>query len=99
MKKLTPKQHLTVSNILIAIGAVFALIDIVFYDILIGENKNQPVLIILALVFLVLSMVYRHRFVKCPHCGDPLTGSKQLPQLCPRCGKSLDSLPTESDNL
>ena len=98
MKKLTPKQNQLVANIIMGIGAAFAAVDILFFDLLAGENNNQPVLIILAFVFFVLGFAYRLKFVKCPHCGDGLTGQKKVPDVCPACGKSLDYTKEEADS-
>ena len=93
MKKTNPKIHLLIANIIMGIGAAFAAVEILLFDILAGfQNQNQPILLILALVFFVLGIAYRFIMVTCPFCGDHLMGNKKIPQICPGCGSDLHKM-------
>lgn len=84
------KSRFLVFNILMALGTVCAAADIV-YDFATGvQNKNLPVMIALAFIFLVVGTVLRFTWVKCPHCGDQLIGHKKVPVKCPVCGTMSD---------
>ena len=95
MNNIKPKTHLTISNIIMYIGAAFAAIDII-YDLYTGaNNENLPIAIILAVIFFIAGIVYRFTMVKCPHCGDRLMGKKDLPDKCPNCGLDINKTAEE----
>lgn len=92
MKKLTVKQ---LAAIQIAFYVVAAILAIASY---LTEMKGGPrPLLWLAIAFVVISIVWRIIFVKCPCCGDTLSGSKTIPDTCPSCGFDLTTLPKEGD--
>lgn len=92
MKKLTLKQHVHLQTGLAIIGVVLALVGRIF-----TEHGKLHFTFYLAIACIVASVVLRFLFIKCPHCGDRLLGSRVLPQYCPNCGQSLDTHPTEGE--
>ena len=88
MKHLTVRQHAAIQTGCNIVGVACALIS--FF----ADSYHQPALW-LAIGFVVLGVVWRAIFIKCPHCGDGLTGSRSIPHNCPSCGKSLHENPTK----
>lgn len=84
------KSRFTIYNIFMVLGTVCAATDIL-YDFATGiQNKNLPLMIVLAFVFFITGVILRFTFVKCPHCGDKLIGQKTVPAKCPLCGTMAD---------
>lgn len=92
MKKLTVKQHSNIQLVFLLIGAALALIAQ-------GMEVSAPFYILLALAVacVIGGIAWRMVFIKCPYCGDKLTGSRVIPKYCPNCGKSLDTNPNEGE--
>lgn len=89
MKKLTPKVHMTIANVLMGAGVVYNLADMVINGMTL---KWVPTIIAVALV--AAGAVWRYTLVKCPHCGDKFKGiHSNLPDRCPNCNERLDKLP------
>ena len=86
MKKLTVKQHAAIQTVLYLLGIVLVLSYYAY---------EATVALWITPVCIVAGIVWRFLFIKCPHCGDKLTGSRRIPQCCPNCGKSLDENPVE----
>ena len=94
MKKLTVKQLAQIQTVFYILAAVFAVVSYL------TEAKGEPrPLLWVAGIFVIISFVWRLVFVKCPGCGDALTGSKKIPDICPCCGFDLTAnTPKENDN-
>ena len=89
MKKLTPKVHMTIANLLMGAGVVYCLIDMIMYGM---ELRLWPTII--TLVLAGTGYAWRLIFVKCPHCGDKFKGiHNKLPNRCPNCNGRLDKMP------
>ena len=89
MKKLTPKTHMLIANLLMGGGVAYNLIDMVVNGM---ELKWIPTII--AVVLVAAGAVWRYTLVKCPHCGDKFKGiHNKLPERCPTCNERLDKLP------
>ena len=84
MKNKTVSQHCRISTILFWIGVGIVVISSFFNKFL---QLHWTAWVGIA-VFLS-SFVYRIIFIKCPHCGSGLYGSRTLPKYCPDCGKAL----------
>lgn len=92
MKKLTVKQHARIQTVFYLLAAAFAIASYL------TEAKGSPrPLLWVAGAFIVASFVWRIVYVKCPNCGDSLSGSKTIPDTCPSCGFDLTTLPKEGD--
>ena len=86
MKKLSPKVHLYIANLLMSIGVIYNLVDMMICGI---SLRLVPTLISIGLV--AIGLVWRYTMVKCPHCGDRFKGiHKNLPDTCPNCNEPLD---------
>lgn len=94
MKKLTVKKLALIHKAFYILAAVFAIASYM------TETKGEPrPLLWVAGIFIVLSFVWRVVFVKCPNCGDALSASKKLPDICPVCGFDLiTNTPKENEN-
>lgn len=94
MKKLTVKQLATIQKILYVLAAIAAIASYL------TEMKGGPrPLLWAAGILIALSVAWRFIFVKCPNCGDTLSGSKTIPDTCPTCGFDLvNNQPKESDH-
>ena len=94
MKKLTVKQLARIQTILYIVAAALAIASYL------TETKGAPRPLLWAgLAFIALSIAVRFIFVKCPNCGDALSGSKTIPDICPACGYDLTSnTPKENEN-
>lgn len=92
MKKLTFKQHVAIYSGLFIAGVVLALISYVC------SKPLQPHFTLwLAIACIFAGVVWRVIFIKCPHCGDGLYGSRVIPKHCPNCGKDLNTNFPEGD--
>lgn len=89
MKKLTVTQHARIQMVFYAAAAILALVSY-FNDV-----SRLPLW--LAIICVIAGVVWRAVFIKCPYCGDGLTGSRKIPKCCPNCGNSLSTNPTEED--
>ena len=69
MKKLTPKVHMTIANVLMGSGVVYNLIDMVVNGM---DLRWIPTTVSVALV--AAGAVWRYTLVKCPQCGDKFKG-------------------------
>lgn len=91
MKKLTPKVHMTIANVLMGGGVVYNLIDMV-----VNGMDLRWVPTIVSVVLVAAGAVWRYTLVKCPYCGDKLKSFQtKLPDRCPTCNERLDKLPEE----
>ena len=89
MKKLTPKVHMTIANVLMGGAAVYCMVDMVMFGM---ELRLIPTII--CVVAAAAGYVWRLTMVKCPHCGDKFKGiHTKLPDRCPNCNERLDKLP------
>lgn len=89
MKKLTPKVHMTIANLLMGAGVTYCTIDMMMFGI---ELRWLPTIISVALVG--VGYAWRLILVKCPHCGDKFKGiHSKLPNRCPNCNGRLDKMP------
>lgn len=94
MKKLTVKQLALIQKVFYILAAAFAI------GSYLTETRGEPrPLLWVAGIFIVASFVWRIVFVKCPNCGDALTASKKIPDICPVCGFDLvNNTPKENEN-
>lgn len=92
MKKLTPKTHMTIANVLMGAGVVFDLGDMIINGMTL---RLWPTVIAVSLV--AAGAVWRYTMVKCPHCGDKFKGiHNKLPDRCPNCNGRLDKMPEDN---
>lgn len=93
MKKLTVKRLAQIQVIFYLLAAAFAIASYM------TETKGAPrPLMWIAFIFIVISFTWRLVFVKCPKCGDSLSHSKKVPDICPNCGFDLSTIPTEGES-
>ena len=93
MKKLSVKQLGAIQTVFYVLAAVFAVVSFL------TEAKDGPrPLIWIAGGLIVISIILRLVFVKCPSCGDSLSGSKKVPDVCPNCGFDLATKPTKENH-
>ena len=85
MKKRTVKQHTLVSKTAAGIGAGLALLGALF-----GETAIAVIFLLLGVVIVAGSILYRRIFVRCPHCGDRWLDMRTTPDYCPRCGRYIE---------
>lgn len=86
MKKLTVRQHAGIQTFWNILAVALVLPNFFLED--------KPTWTIwLGIGCVIIGVVWRVIFIKCPHCGDGLTGSRIVPKTCPSCGKSLDEHP------
>ena len=89
MKKLTPKVHMLIANLLMGGGVVYNLVDMI-----VKGMSLRLVPTIISVVLVAAGAVWRYTLVKCPHCGDKFKGiHNKLPERCPVCNERLDKLP------
>ena len=90
MKKCTIGQHAKIAAGIALFGTAMALLSILL-------NKTDGIhwTFWVAVSIVVIGIVYRCIFIKCPHCGDSLFGCRILPNHCPNCGKNLEENPLE----
>ncbi|MBQ7001010.1 MAG: hypothetical protein IJN67_08215 [Oscillospiraceae bacterium] len=55
----------------------------------ISEFGRLHVVAWIGILLIVLSMLWRFLFIKCPHCGSKLYSVRELPEYCPDCGEKL----------
>lgn len=55
----------------------------------ISEQGSLHLLAWIGIVLVALSILWRILFIKCPHCGSGLYGSRAFPEYCPDCGEKL----------
>lgn len=92
MKKLTPKVHMLIANLLMGAGVVYCMIDMLMFGMTL---RLWPTIICVALV--AAGAVWRYTLVKCPHCGDKFKGiHNKLPDRCPNCNGRLDKMPEKN---
>ena len=84
MKKLSPKAHMYIANILMFTAVVYNLVDMVINGL---DIKLVPTLVSIAVM--AVGIVWRYTLVKCPHCGCKLNESKTIPSKCPNCQETL----------
>ena len=94
MKKLTVKQLAAFQKLLYVLAALLAIASYL------TEEKGAPRPLLWAgFGFIVLSIAWRFIFVKCPNCGNTLSDSKTIPDVCPGCGYDLiTNTPKEKNN-
>lgn len=78
MEWISPRRADKLSNLLLIAGAVVGGI---------GIFLNQSLPGILGILVLVMSVVIRLSFFRCPNCGKYLGGSKG--EKCPNCGREI----------
>lgn len=89
MKKLTPKTHMFIANLLMGGGVAYCTIDMLMLGM---DLRWVPTIVSVALV--AAGYAWRLTMVKCPHCGDKFKGiHTKLPERCPTCNERLDKLP------
>lgn len=94
MKKLSVKQLARIQTVFYVLAAVFAIISYMT-----ETNGGSRPLLWIAGILIVISIAMRFIFVKCPSCGDSLSGSKKIPDICPNCGFDLiNNMPKENEN-
>lgn len=79
MKWIPPRQAEKISNILIIVGAIIG-----FF----GMFLNQSIPGVLGILVLVISVVIRLSFFRCPNCGKYLGGGRG--EKCPCCGREIN---------
>ena len=84
MKKPTMKQNVMIANIIMCLGGLLTLIDMLRFN---GSARTW--VIVVSIVLIIAGLAYRMATVKCPHCGQAVTGRYRLPDVCPNCGHSL----------
>ena len=84
MKKPSVKQLAQFQKLLYILAAIFTILS---YFTEVKENPRP--LLWVAGILLILSIVWRFVFIKCPDCGDTLANSKTIPDVCPNCGCDL----------
>lgn len=93
MKKLTVKQHTRIHIGLYIVAGVLAVCSYL------REVKGAPrPLLWGAVAAVILSIVWRVVFIKCPKCGDSLSATRSIPTECPNCGHDLKTIPTEGES-
>ena len=85
MKKRTVKQHSMISEAIALVAVVILLLGW-----LLGESVNPYIFYWLAIAAMVISIIYRAIYVRCPHCGDRWVGVRITPDFCPKCGRYID---------
>ncbi len=90
MKKFTIKQLAQIQTVFYVMAAVFAIISYLTET----EGTIRPFLW-LAILFVVISVLWRTRLIRCPQCGDRLAASRKIPDTCPNCGFDLTTHPKE----
>lgn len=63
---------------------------IIILTVLFENTSTKMGLLTIGVAVVVAAMVYRFKYIKCPHCGSNLVGSRILPEFCPDCGKTLE---------
>lgn len=63
-----------------------------FILLILGLKLDQPILIILGVILLVIVfLVFQFKY-RCPYCHKILNSRKITPvKICPRCGKNLEN--------
>lgn len=79
MKKLTPKNVHLLCWIILAVGTILALF---------GLAIENTALMVIGVVILLASVVFRCIFYRCPHCGRYL--DRSTGQYCPYCGRNVN---------
>jgi len=92
MKKISIKVHVWVANIIMCIGGVVVLVDMFNHG---GQARKWVIGV--GMLFVIAGFVYRMLTVRCPYCGDALTGRYTLPDTCPHCGRALKKGADEED--
>ena len=85
MKNENPEKNSNISWIILAIGALLAVIGTMTTQ----QHKVNLLLIIGGLI-VVLGIVYHLLFVRCPYCGHSLAGYRPLPDECPKCHNTFE---------
>lgn len=86
MKKLTLKQHCTITVTLFWAGVGI---------VVLGSSLSEPLVDIHPLLWIgvavfLSSYAYRLVFIHCPHCGDKWLTTTPPPEHCPKCGKKVE---------
>ena len=84
MKKISPKVHVWIANLIMCAGGVITLVDMFNHG---GQARKWVIGV--GILFIIAGFAYRMLTVRCPHCGNALTGKYTLPDTCPHCGFSL----------
>ena len=78
MRNLTVRQHTRIHTGFMIAAVILALISYAY------SKPLQPHFTLwLAVGCVVISIVYRLIYIKCPHGGDKLLGSRVIPKHCP----------------
>ena len=68
---------------------LFVSIVVIVASLLFQNTILFWILWLLGLLIAVAAIVYRGKYVRCPHCGSKLN-VRGVPKYCPDCGKELD---------
>ena len=82
MRNKSPEKNITVSWIILGIGALLAVIGAMMTQ----EDRVNLLLVIGGLI-VVSGIAYHLIMVRCPYCGHSLAGYRPIPKECPKCHK------------
>lgn len=82
LKNLPFTEHYVIHIVSMLLGAVVALISIQF-------TPELNVGTIIGVILMIVSIVWRFLFVKCPHCHCQFNLRAPLPTFCPNCGERI----------
>lgn len=81
MKKMKPKRASIYALVILAVGAIIALVGIDFLE-------DTPAICGIGFLIMASSLIFRAMFCRCPHCDhllNPMDGD-----FCPHCGKKIN---------
>ena len=82
LKNLPITEHYAIHIVSMILGAIIALIGIQFTpEINVGT--------IIGVILMIVSLVWRFLFLKCPHCHCYFNMRAPLPTFCPNCGERI----------
>lgn len=90
------KLRYLIFYILMALGAGFVAVDILFDFAGGAQNQNIPWALGLGFVFIIGAFVFRLIAVRCPFCNCKLRDPSG-PEVCPTCGKSALERPATQE--
>ena len=79
------KTRLNIHYLLMVAGAVITMLGCYL-----SRDFHLHPLAWLGIVLMALGLVWRILYIKCPHCGDGLYGTRTQLKHCPNCGRKLD---------